>query len=86
MVVMGRKRNDHGQYVETVPLDRVLAEFETAAEPLTATEISDSLGVSNRSVLNKLNTLHERGEIGRKEVGASAVVWWADGESEEVPA
>lgn len=78
---MGRQRNDHGQYVEEVSLERVLAEIKETNEPVTATEIGDALGISNRAVLNKLNVLHERGNVGRKEVGASAVVWWIDGQT-----
>jgi predicted ArsR family transcriptional regulator len=74
---MSRKRNDHGQYVEEITPETVRTIIETTNEPVTATEISTELGISNRVALNKLDALHERGSIGRKKVGASAVVWWS---------
>ena len=44
---------------------------------MTATKLADVFDRSNRGVLNKLNTLYERGAVERKEVGSRAVVWWA---------
>lgn len=74
---MSKERNDHGQYVEQTAPETVRTILETTNEPLTATEISTELDISNRSALNKLDALHEQGSIGRKKVGASAVVWWS---------
>lgn len=51
--------------------------LEDANEPLTATEIAEQLGISNRTALDKLNELNEREPtVMRKEVGASAVIWY----------
>jgi predicted ArsR family transcriptional regulator len=79
---MSRKRNEQGQYVEEITPETVRTVLETTNEPLTATEIGSELNISNRAALNKLNTLHERGTVGRKKVGASAVVWWSLAASE----
>jgi predicted DNA-binding transcriptional regulator len=72
-----RDRDDSGRYVETLTADRVLEYLHRADEPMTATELADEFDVTNRALLNKLNALHERGAVERKEVGARAVVWWA---------
>lgn len=72
-----RERNDQGRYTEQVSVDDVLRLFD-GGEPLTAGEVADAFDISNRAALNKLDELHERGEIERKEVGARAVVWWKD--------
>jgi len=72
-----RNRDDHGRYVETLTPDSVLRYLRTVDEPVTATELASEYDVTNRAVLNKLNTLHKQGLIERKEVGARAVVWWA---------
>jgi predicted ArsR family transcriptional regulator len=74
---MSRQRNDEGQYVEEITPETVQTVLEQTTEPLTATEIGEELNISNRAALNKLNALHERGRIGRKKVGASAVIWWS---------
>lgn len=70
-------RDEQGRYQEKVPLDDV-RQFFRNSEPHTAAEIADELDISNRGVLNKLETLHEAGEIKRKEVGARAVVWYRE--------
>jgi len=71
-----RSRDDHGRYVETLTPERVLAYLRRVDEPVTATELAEEFDVTNRAVLNKLNTLHERGAAERKKVGGRAVVWW----------
>jgi hypothetical protein len=73
---MSNERDDRGQFVEQVTLEDVLSILRRTDEPMTGTEIGTELGISNRAALNKLNTLHEREEIRRKEVGARSVVWW----------
>jgi predicted ArsR family transcriptional regulator len=58
-------------------LDDVLSVFEQSDDPvLTASEVADYLDVSRRTALRKLQELEEQGEVGRKEVGSRAVVWW----------
>lgn len=70
-------RDDLGRYEESVPLNDV-RQFFRRSEPHTAAEIADELGVSSRTALNKLEQLHEAGEIKRKKVGARAVVWYRE--------
>lgn len=43
---------------------------------LTASEIAAEFGVTNAAVNKRLNMLHEEGEVVKKKVGGSAVVWW----------
>ena len=74
---MSRNRDEQGRYRSEVPLDDV-RQFFVGSEPRTAGEIADELDVSNRTVLNKLDMLHERREIERKDVGARAVVWYRE--------
>ena len=73
---MSRERGDNGQFVEKASSDDVLTVLAEHNEPMTGTEVGDILSISNRSALNKLNTLHEHGVIERKKVGGRSVVWW----------
>ena len=73
---MSNERDDRGQFVEQVTLEDVLGVLQRTNEPMTGTEIGTELGISNRAALNKLNTLHERETVRRKEVGARSVIWW----------
>ena len=76
-----RERSDDGTYAETVTPEDVLALF-TDAEPRTATEVADELGIVRRTALNKLNELAEGNRIHKKKVGGRAVVWWVSGDDE----
>jgi hypothetical protein len=73
---MSKERDNRGQFIEQITLEDVLGVLRRTDEPMTGTEIGTELGISNRAALNKLNTLHEREDIRRKEVGARAVIWW----------
>jgi DNA-binding CsgD family transcriptional regulator len=74
---MSQARDEEGKYREQTPVDEVLEVLETAHEPLTATEIADRLDITSRTALNKLHELTERDPtVIRKEVGASAVIWF----------
>ncbi|MFT4946854.1 MAG: MarR-like DNA-binding transcriptional regulator SgrR of sgrS sRNA [Natronomonas sp.] len=60
-------------------LEDVTAVFEDRddyAEPLTATEISERLGCSRRTALNKLHRLEEDTALTSKKVGGRSRVWW----------
>jgi len=70
-----RERSDDGTYTETVTPEDVLALF-TDAEPRTASEVADELGIARRTALNKLDDLAEQDRIHRKKVGGRAVIWW----------
>jgi predicted ArsR family transcriptional regulator len=73
---MSRSRGDDGRYVEKVSLDDVIAHLLEREEPVTGKEVGGTLGISNRSALDKLNTLHDREIVERKKVGGGAVIWW----------
>lgn len=74
---MSQARDEEGKYLEQTPVDEVLEVLETENEPLTATEVADQLGITSRTALNKLHELDERDPtVIRKEVGASAVIWF----------
>jgi predicted ArsR family transcriptional regulator len=79
MIDDNRERSDDGTYVETVTPEDVLALF-TDAEPRTAIEVADELGIARRTALNKLNELAEQDRIQRKKVGGRAVIWWVSGD------
>jgi len=76
----------------TVTLEDVLTVFDERddqSEPLTAPEIADMLGASRRTILEKLHTLEDQGELNGKKVGGRAVVWWrveSDSRDEAAPA
>lgn len=75
-VSMERERDEGGQYVEQVTLDRVLDVFANAEIPvLTANEVAEELECSRPAAYNKLETLVEDGELQKKKVGARAVVY-----------
>lgn len=72
-----RKRNQEGQYVETVTRDRVLAALEGADEPVMATgDVADALECSREAARLKLTDLAEDGEVERHDVRGAVVVWW----------
>ena len=54
----------------------VFAKVETPV--LTANEVGEELGMSRRTALRWLKELEDEGQVGRKEVGARAVVWWSE--------
>jgi predicted ArsR family transcriptional regulator len=74
---MDRERDEKGRYSEEVTPETVLDVLKEADDPvLTATEIADVLDVSRDTIRLKLQDLHERGKVDRKQVGARSVVWW----------
>ena len=77
---MSRSRGDDGKYIEKATVDDVIAVLTERDEPLTGKEVGEELGISNRSALDKLNSLEEKGNVERKKVGAGAVVWWLSDE------
>lgn len=77
---MSRSRGDDGKYIEKTTIDDVVAVLTERDEPLTGKEVGEELGISNRSALDKLNSLEEKGNVERKKVGAGAVVWWLSDE------
>lgn len=55
----------------------VLDALRDTPDPVsTASEVADRLPVGRRSVLNRLNSLHDDDRIRKKDVGARSAVWW----------
>ena len=72
-----RERTETGEYVETVSESEVLAALINADDPvLTVGEVAESIGTSPDTARRRLQSLHDLGDVHRKEVGARAVVWW----------
>lgn len=74
-----RTRNEHGQYADRIPPERILDVFESRtdrARPLTASDVMEALDCSRRTAHNKLNELVERGVLDTRKVGARSRVWW----------
>lgn len=72
--------NGSGRPRETTAED-ILETFDEIDGPVaTGKELACELGVSQQTVLRRLDELHETDRVGRKKVGARAVVWWPRGE------
>lgn len=57
----------------------MLLVFDAADEPfLTTAEVAEGLPVSRDAVYRRLETMRERGLVGKKKAGARAVGWWAE--------
>ncbi|WP_222913929.1 FaeA/PapI family transcriptional regulator [Natrinema sp. SYSU A 869] len=72
-----RKRNDRGEYVETVTPEGVLEVMRRSPDPIvTAKEVGEALGRTSEAARQKLLKLQDEGIVARRKVGAGAVVWW----------
>jgi hypothetical protein len=51
---------------------------DTVQSPcVTTSDVSEQFNqVSRRTISKRLDTVHERGEVGRRKVGANTVVWY----------
>jgi predicted ArsR family transcriptional regulator len=45
-------------------------------EFVTATDVAESLGVARQTAHKHLQRLHENGELQKRKIGGSAVIWW----------
>ena len=45
---------------------------------VTANDVADSLGVARQTAHKHLQRLHEEGNLNKRKVGGSAVIWWFD--------
>jgi len=67
-----------GREVEYTGSD-VVGVFESRedyAEPLTASEVADTLDCSRRTALNRFHDLQKSTEVASKKVGGRSRVWW----------
>lgn len=63
------------QYTESDVIE-VFRDRTDYAEPLTATEVAETLGCSRRTALNRLHDLQEETDVTSKKVGGRSRVWW----------
>jgi len=73
-----RERTEAGTYRKTMTTREVYEAVRDGGHVVTAGELTEELDTSRDTILRRLRTLHENGEVERKEVGARAVVWWVD--------
>jgi len=60
--------------------ETVLELFRRHSDPsLTAPEVAEAFDVSNQAANNRLRRLTDRGDLHRKKVGGSAVIYWLRG-------
>jgi DNA-binding transcriptional ArsR family regulator len=80
---MSQGRDEDGKYTPSVSENEVLCALRDHPDPVvTVPELAERVDVSGETVRRHLSTLHDRGVVERKTVGARAVVWWipdADG-------
>ncbi len=80
------KRGEGGRFEGEVSENDILGTFDrTDAPVMTAKEIANELPIKKDAVVYRLNKMHESGLVGRKDAGASAVVWWAKVEPRPEP-
>lgn len=73
----GKERSENGEYVETTTPEEVLIAMRDVQAPfVTVGDVAEAVGCSRETARRKLTDLHEEGAINRREIGASAVVWW----------
>lgn len=57
--------------------EEILDVFRNTTKPeLTATDVAEELPIKRRAVLNRLGDLEEEGELGKRTVGGTSVIWW----------
>ena len=73
-----KRDTESGRFEGEVTEQDILKLFERADEPvLTAQEVADEVPITRAAVTYRLNKMHEKDLIGKKETGARAVAWWA---------
>ena len=46
---------------------------------VTAPEVAEAFEITNQAANKRLRNLHDRGDVHRKKVGGSAVIYWVGG-------
>jgi len=81
---MSQGRDESGRFDDTVTDQEILKVFDYEDDPvLTAPEVAEGLGrfgkgITPEGVRNRLDRMASEGLVGRKDVGARAVAWWAE--------
>jgi predicted nucleotidyltransferase len=72
-----RNRAATGEFAPEVADEEILSVLRERDTPVvTATEIANEIDMTRQAVTRRLKRMHDEGLVGRKEVGARAVVWW----------
>ena len=75
---MTRKRNESGQYVETVSPDEVLGTFSAVDGPvITSTDVAEYLECTTEAARQKLKRLVEENTLARRKTGRTFIYWRA---------
>lgn len=62
---------------QTVSDQEILEVIKSSTDPvLTTREVAESIDMTRRGTLPRLQDLHDRGFVKRKKVGKSGLVWW----------
>jgi len=73
----GKDRAESGEYVETTSTRAVLTAMRDADGPVvTVGDVAEAVACSRETARRKLTELHREGRVERREIGASAVIWW----------
>lgn len=82
---MGRKRDDSGQYVETVAPENVLEVFAVVEGPAaTSSDVAEHLECSTEAARQKLRDLVDEGMLARRKTGRTVLYWRAGGDESEL--
>ncbi|WP_186007729.1 hypothetical protein [Halanaeroarchaeum sulfurireducens] len=77
-----RRRDDQGQYVDTVTEEEVLELLETVPGPvLTTTDLAEAYDMTTEGARRKLNDLCDAGFLDRRKTGRTRVYWRIDGQT-----
>jgi DNA-binding Lrp family transcriptional regulator len=71
------ERDEQGQFAERTSDDDILREIRESEFPaVTARWVADTVGMERRPVHQRLDELHERGELKRGKLSPRVVIWW----------
>lgn len=72
-----KERAENGEYIETTTTEEVLIAMRDADAPfVTVGDVAEAVDCSRETARRKLTELYANDRIERREIGASAVVWW----------
>lgn len=73
---MPRKHGDDGTFIETVALDDVLEVFDAVEGPVVlSADVANELGCTRETARQKLEQLHDRGDLSRRKVSRRVIYW-----------
>jgi predicted HTH transcriptional regulator len=71
------ERDEQGRFAEKASDDDILRVIRESEFPaVTARWVADTVGMERRPVHQRLEELHERGELERGKLSPRVVIWW----------